>query len=594
MFSFFTDFGDRYFKQTANLVFTFGIFILLGQIIVTGFNSKQIQDFYILYKPINLIFSILCVLMSFYLFLSTKNIYIKVARFSFFLISICYFFIALIWILNLFHSDFDVEGLRLFLAVFIGFMAVSFKIASLGNTDIHPALLFILSFVFVILFGAFCLMLPAAANKSVTFLQALFTSTSAVTVTGLAVLDTGKDFTIFGQSIIMLLLQIGGLGILTITNIFALLFKSSSTFKNRMMVSDMIKEMNNNNTFSTLFKIIMITILVETIGAILIFIAISGKPNITNNPIFFASFHSISAFCNGGFSTLSNSLYEESVRFNYFFHITIAWLIITGGLGYSVIINHYYLLKNFVLSKISCIPALGIKYKKEQVRSTMNSKLVLITTIILLVAGTLLFMVAEYNGVLREHGFFGKIIVSFFNSTTPRTAGFNNIKMEDMGIPAFMLVMALMWVGASPGSTGGGIKTTTFVVGLLNLWNQIRGRENIVIKNREIPSSAINQVNAVILLSIFAISFGTFLISFMNPEKLFKDILFECISAYSTVGLSVSLTPSLSEGAHIVLICLMFLGRVSFLTFLIGVFSQMFNDQPGTKPYYPKENVFIN
>jgi Trk-type K+ transport system membrane component len=167
--------------------------------------------------------------------------------------------------------------------------------------------------------------------------------------------------------------------------------------------------------------------------------------------------------------------------------------------------------------------------------------------------------------------------------------------MAELGIPAVMLLMALMWVGASPASTGGGIKTTTFAVALLNLWNQIIGKEKLIISNREIPSNTINQVNAVILLSIFAISTGTFMISFSHPDVLFKDILFECISAYSTVGLSIGITPGLNNTSHIVLIFLMFLGRVSFLTFLIGIYNTLSKrKESGIEPYYPKENVFIN
>ena len=532
--------------------------------------------------------------MSLYLYLTTKNIYIKIARILFFLVSLCYFVISLIWIFSSFNGNIDVDGFRLFLAVFIGFMGISFKIASLGNSDIHPSLLFILSFIFLILFGTFCLMLPAAANKNVTFIQALFTSTSAVTVTGLAILDTGKDFTFFGQTVIVILIQLGGLGVLTVTNVFALIFKSSTTFRNRMMVSDMIKEMDNKNTFSTLFKIIALTLMVEALGAILIYISIASKSGITNNPAFFSIFHSVSAFCNAGFSTLTNSLYEESVRYNYFLHMIISWLILTGGIGYSVMINHYLLIKNKVLDQLSEFKSLGIQHKKQLTRSTINSRIVLVTTFLLLVIGTVLFIISEYNGTLKEHSFIGKIVVSFFNSTTPRTAGYNNINMAEMGIPATMLTMALMWIGASPGSTGGGIKTTTFAVALLNLWNQIIGKEKLVIRYKEIPSSAINQVNAVILLSIFAISFGTFLIAFMKPDTLFKDILFECISAYSTVGLSIGITPRLNDGSHVVLIVLMFLGRVSFLTFLIGVFSRIFSEGKGCDPYYPKENVFIN
>jgi trk system potassium uptake protein TrkH len=590
----FCEYGEKNFKHATNFIFGLALLIILFQILHTGFSYFRQDEFLNVYKPLNLVFSVFTFLMSLFLFLTTNNMVIKVARLIFLIITLAYFFMSLFWLTGLLNSAFDVEGYRLFLAVFVGFIAISFKIASLGNTNLHPALLFVLSFIFLILFGTFMLMLPAASNKNVTFIQALFTSTSAVTVTGLAILDTGKDFTLFGQSIIVILLQLGGLGVLTVTNIFALVFKSSSTFRNRMMVSDMIKELDNNNTFSTLFKIIFLTLLIESIGAILIYFSILGKEGVTENPAFFALFHSVSAFCNGGFSTLSNSLYEESVRYNYFFHTLIAWLIISGGLGYSVMINHYLQFKNFFLHKLSKIRILGIEYKKELTRTSTNSRIILITTSILLVAGTALFMISEYNGTLKDHSFFGKIMVSFFNSTTPRTAGFNNVNMAELGLPAIMLTMALMWIGASPGSTGGGIKTTTFAVALINLWNQIRGREKIIVRNKEIPVSAVNQVNAVILLSIFAISFGTFLISFMQPELLFKDILFECISAYSTVGLSVGITPKLLDFSHITLIMLMFLGRVSFLTFLIGLFSMIFEDEKGCQPYYPKENVFIN
>lgn len=590
----FCNFGEKNFKNATNIIFGLALFIIIFQIIQIGFVYFQKEAFTYLYKPLNLIFSLLSLLMSIYLYLTTNNMVVKVARIVFLIITLAYFTMSVLWITGFLHESFDVEGYRLFLSIFVGFMAVSFKISSLGNTNIHPALLFVLSFVFLILFGTFTLMLPAAAYKNVTLTQALFTSTSAVTVTGLAILDTGKDFTLFGQTIIIILIQLGGLGVLTVTNIFALVFKTSSSFKNRMMLSDMIKELDNNNTFSTLFKIVFLTFLVEIIGATLIYISILNDENVSDNPIFFSIFHAISAFCNGGFSTLSNSLYEQSVRYNYFLQLVIIWLIITGGLGYSVMINHYLLIKNKLLTKLSKIKLLGLNYKNEMTRTSTNSRIIMVTSSILLLTGTILFMISEYNGALREHGLFGKFVVSFFNSTTPRTAGFNNINMAEIGVPALMLTMAFMWIGASPGSTGGGIKTTTFAVASLNLWNQIKGKEKLIIKSKEIPSSAINQVNAVILLSIFAISFGTFLISIFDPYIQFKQILFECISAYSTVGLSVGITAQLSELSHLTLIILMFLGRVSFLTFLIGVFSRIFKEEKGCEPYYPKENVFIN
>ena len=304
----FLEFGRKNYKLAANLIFLFAIIIISGQIAVAGLTNVQAEIFNLAFKPINLLFSILSVAMSFYLYQIATNIYFKISRFFFLVTAIIYFVISSIWWADLFNGDINFEGFRLFLAVFIGFMGISFKIASLGNSTIHPSLLFILSFIFLILFGAFCLMLPAAAYKNVTFVQALFTSTSAVTVTGLAVLDTGKDYTLFGQTIIIILIQLGGLGVLTVTNVFALIFNSSPSFRNRMMVSDMIKELDNKNTFSTLFKILILTLLIETIGAILIYFSIPAKSEVTNNPVFFSVFHSISSFCNAGFSTLTNSL----------------------------------------------------------------------------------------------------------------------------------------------------------------------------------------------------------------------------------------------------------------------------------------------
>ncbi len=590
----FVEYIGIHFKLATNSLFFIAILIISGQIFQSGLDSIDLMSFLTFYKPLNFLFGTISLILSLYLFLTSKNRYVSISRFIFLIISFFNLIFAILWIFNSGYEVLDTTAFSQFFAVFIGFLSISFKVSSLGNSTIHPATLFVLSFIFLILFGTFCLMLPAASFKNVNFVQALFTSTSAVTVTGLAILDTGKDFTLFGQTIIIILIQLGGLGVLTITNIFALLFKSSSSFKNRMMVSDMIKELDNNNTFSTLFKIVLLTVVVESIGAIMIYFSIVNDPNVTDNPTFFAVFHSISAFCNGGFSTLSNSLYEESVRFNYGLQLIVCWLIITGGLGYAVMINHYALLKNWTLSKICKFGFSGFVSPKELKRTSTNTRIILITSSILLTTGTILFFVTEYDRTLSEHSMFGKIVVSFFNATTPRTAGFNNINMAELGIPAFMLTLALMWIGASPGSTGGGIKTTTFAVSLLNLFNQIRGREKLVINNREIPSLAINQVNAVIMLSIFAISFSTFLLSWMNASLTFKDLLFESISAYSTVGLSTGITASLTTSSHIVLIIVMFLGRVSFLTFLIGLFSYIFKEDKACEPYYPKENVFIN
>ena len=245
----FNVFFEKYFKSATNIIFGLSLLIILLQIIQSGFGYFHEEHFNLIYKPFNLIFSVSALLLSLNLYVTTNNIVIKIARLIFLVITLIYVMMSFFWLTGLLYEYFDADGYRIFLAIFVGFMAISFKVSSLGSTTLHPALLFILSFIFLILFGTFALMLPSATVNGITFLKALFTATSAVTVTGLAVLDTGKDFSIFGQTIILILIQLGGLGVLTVTNVFALIFKSTTTFKNRMMLSDMIKEMQNNNTF---------------------------------------------------------------------------------------------------------------------------------------------------------------------------------------------------------------------------------------------------------------------------------------------------------------------------------------------------------
>ncbi len=576
----------------SNTLFIFTLVVISVQLSIPFVNGvwQGYAEYFL--QPLVLIFASLSLLVSIF-YLSKKSYpFITFVRLVFFLTCLIHLVIHILLLSEEFQSQSTVKNAGLFLTLLLGFLATSNKIASLGNTRIHPSLLFVLTFAFLILFGALGLMLPGATTKEISFTNALFTSTSAVTVTGLAVLDTGKDFTFFGQVMIVLLIQLGGLGILTVTNLFALLFKPSSSFKNRMMVSDMIKEAQSNRTFTTLFKIILFTFIIEVTGTFLLYLSICSHPEVTDSPVFFSIFHAVSAFCNAGFSLLSNNLYEESVRFNYNLQLIISWLIITGGIGYSVMINHWAILKNFFTRILSSFTGVA---SYTLIRASINTRIIAFTTTILLLFGTCLFFIAEYNNTLADHPtLWGKFVVSFFNATTPRTAGFNNINMFELGVPAFMLVMALMWIGASPGSTGGGIKTTTFAVAILNLWNQIKGREKLIIRLKEIPGNVIHQVNAVILLSIFAISFSTFLLAFTEHGILFKDLLFESISAFSTVGLSVGITPTLEDTSKYVLIALMFLGRVSFLTFLIGILNDPKSSDSECRMYFGKENVVIN
>ena len=215
------------------------------------------------------------------------------------------------------------------------------------------------------------------------------------------------------------------------------------------------------------------------------------------------------------------------------------------------------------------------------------------TTIVLLLIGWVAFFILEYNNTLKDLSLGGKIAVAFFNSVTPRTAGFNNIDMGLMLTPTVLISILLMWIGASPGSTGGGIKTTTLAVTMMNLKNQILGNNHIEIRKRQIPDNAVERASVIIILSLSAIGIGILTISILDPNIDILKIAYECFSAFSTVGLSMNLTPLLSDASQCVLIALMFLGRVSLLTFLMAIIRQ-FAKPRNTRYEYPKEDIFIN
>lgn len=449
-----------------------------------------------------------------------------------------------------------------------------------------------LSFAIIILIGSVLLSFSFSINKDIRWIDALFTATSAVTVTGLGVLDTSQDFTKTGLYIILVLIQLGGLGILTFSNLFIRLFKSSQSIKNRMFIGNLTNEGKMASVFQTLFKIIFITFMIESLGCIMIYYTVGHK---LDDGVFFSIFHSISAFCNAGFSTLQNSLSNTSVKFEYSFSLIICWLIVSGGLGHNIMINHYQILKIFVYNKTVRLFRLKKPIKVTIKDKSIYSALVVRTTFILILFGWIFFMLLEWDGVLVEHtSFLGKSISALFNSITPRTAGFNNINMNSVGLSTVMFIVFLMWIGASPGSTGGGIKTPALAISMLNLFNLIRGKKNMVLLRKQISSRNLLLINSIILLSFIAIGFSVFLISIIDPQFTFQEILFEAVSAYSTVGLSLGITPVLSDGSKVVIMLVMFMGRVSFLTILIGFYRQFYGENKEKFISYPRESIYIN
>ncbi len=464
------------------------------------------------------------------------------------------------------------------------------KFSLLVNTlKLSPSMVFILSFMVLILIGTALLSLPRATTSGISLIDALFTSTSAVCVTGLAVLDTSKAFTPFGQVIIMTLFQIGGLGMMTFTTFFGFFFKGSLSIENSLFLRDYINENNVGEITSTLLKIIIFTLLVELFSAVLIFHWTADSLfSSSGQKWFFAAFHAISAFCNAGFSTLSSGLYEPGFRELYHMHLVVAITIILGGIGFPVFINYYNYFYRITKGAIRA-KLFGEKYKHTPRVTNINTRLVMYTTGALLLFGFICYWFFEQNSTLKGLSPYGKFVTAFFGSVTPRTAGFNTVDMAALSVPTVLIYLILMWIGASPGSTGGGLKTSTFAVALLNTWSIATGKQRVEVFGREITGETLRKAFAVIALSFLIIGLGVFLVTIFNPELALIDVAFEVFSAFSTVGLSLGITAKLTTASKLVVSFVMFLGRVGTLTILVAI-TRKASEQ---RYKFPEETVYI-
>lgn len=454
---------------------------------------------------------------------------------------------------------------------------------------LNPAKLFIISFLGLILFGTLLLMLPSATYHGISFINALFTSTSAVCVTGLVVVDTSSYFTPFGQTIIMLLIQAGGLGILTFASYFSYFFKGGATYENQIALSDISNAGKIGEVFTTLKRILIITFLVEAIGAFFIYINIDVQliPSFFDR-VYFSIFHSISAFCNAGFSTLPGGMMQDGFEFNYPLQLTIISIFVFGGLGFPIVINVLRYIKHFIRRYILWFVSGKDNYKPWIL--TLSSKINLITTFTLIILGTAIIYAKEFYNTLSGHDGVGKVVTALFTATTPRTAGFNSIDFGQLHFSTVIIIILLMWIGASPASTGGGIKTSTFTIGILNILSLAKGKSKIEVFRREIADISVRRAFATMTLSLVVIGLGIFMIAHFDGNFRLLDIAFECFSAYSTVGLSLGITPELSDISKLVLVAIMFIGRVTMLTILIAFFKKA---KPLTYQY-PTDEILIN
>lgn len=514
----------------------------------------------------------------------------KIAFVNIILISVILFISLIVSLLNLdFSLHYILQKVKPVLEgglIFYFLIRLLILVRHIYDIYFNPAIVFVGSFMILALTGAFLLMLPSATTNGITFTNAIFTSTSAVCVTGLSVVDTANDFTTVGQSIILVLIQLGGIGILTFTSFFAFFFRGGSSFKEGLNTKDFIAHEGLKDVFRAALNVVIFTISVEFVGAIFIYSSILDN-DVIDNKFFFSIFHSISAFCNAGFSIFSSGLFDESIRFHYFFQWIIMILIIFGGLGHNIVFNFYQYIKTYVLEFFD-----KNRIHKQVRIITLNTRLVLYTTLLLLIVGFVFLFISEYHNTLEIHDtLFGKITNTAFNAVTPRTAGFNTVDFTKFNVPSLLFMIFLMWIGASPASTGGGIKTSTFALATLNIFAVAMGKSRIQILGRRISSESTSRAFAILCISLIVIGIAIMTLLIFEPKDTpVLTVVFECFSAYSTVGLSLNFTPTLTEPSKYVLIATMFIGRIGMLNLMVGLLRQL-NHQFYE---YPKENILIN
>ncbi len=444
---------------------------------------------------------------------------------------------------------------------------------------IPPGQILILYYAAAILVGTVALATPWAAHgEPLSLLDALFMATSAQCVTGLIVVDTGTDLTLFGQLVILALIQIGGLGIITFSVYLFLYLRLGVSMRGRWIIQETLLHTPVDSWQSLVRSIILLTLVIEGAGAVLLCFAFVPELGWSKG-IYYAVFHSISAFCNAGFSLFSDSLegYWDSPLVN----LTVVGLIISGGIGFLVIRE----LLGFVSTR-----------GRTRARLSLHSRLVLLTTGFLIVFGAVMIYLLEAEDALAGMTFAEGLWITLFQSVTARTAGFNTIDLNVFRDPTLFLFLFLMFVGASPGSAGGGVKTTSLALFFGILYNRVRGSDHTNLFRRTVPEEATTKALALVLLAIILIAAALFALLIVQSPHVVEDdprnflkVTFETFSAFGTVGLSMGTTGELKEAGKMIIILLMFVGRVGLLTVAFAIAHRRHR----VEVRYSEENIMI-
>ncbi|PIP67899.1 MAG: Trk family potassium uptake protein [Candidatus Omnitrophica bacterium CG_4_9_14_0_2_um_filter_42_8] len=448
---------------------------------------------------------------------------------------------------------------------------------------LQPAQLVAVSFLLVILIGGAALSLPQSSSQghSLSLIDAFFTATSATCVTGLVVKDIGKDFSAVGQMVILFLIQIGGLGIMTLSTFFAIIIGRRFTLRENVVMKGALDRYSAEGLKSLVVYILFITFVIEIIGALCLYSRFGNA--------YYSIFHSISAFCNAGFSLYPNNM--ENFRSDTVVNMTMMALVIVGGIGFVVVVDVGRFFRNFFMR---------IFFRKKQQgmnlfsKVSLQAKIVVGISLVLILLGASVFLLLENGKMLYGLGIKDKLLISFFQAVAPRTAGFNTVAIGNLASPTLFFMMILMFIGASSGSTGGGIKTNTLAVLIGGAWSMVKNKDNVSLFKRTVPKVIFRKCVMIAGLAGAWLVVFTMLLSFVEAGKeampnYFLRILFEVTSAFGTVGLSTGITPILSSFGKFILMLTMLVGRIGPLTLALAI--SVKEDKFLYK--YPEEKIMV-
>ncbi len=484
-------------------------------------------------------------------------------------------------------TDFSTVVIQIYLLI-VALLDVSRRSGfSSQNVKLHPSTVFILIFIILISVGTCLLLLPemTVEEGSMGFLDAVFTSASASCVTGLIVHDTATFFTYKGQVVLLLLIKLGGINIISFATFTALFAKFGFGVRHHEIIQDFVNRDSLLSSKGMFGKLVIASIIIELIGATLVFFTWNPELHFATveEKIFHSIFHSVSAFNNAGFSTFTDGLANPMLQESFILHIILGVIIFIGALGVGTVIELF------------SIQDLRKRLEYPWKKLSLSSKVNLYMALALVFGGAVIFFLLEKNNTLAGGNSLEQIITSFFSSVTTRTAGFNTIDFGDLGFPALLLVLMLMFIGAASGSTGGGIKTSTFFIVVASTISTITGRHTIEFARRSIPNELLNKALSVVVYAAGVIFISTFALTITEGADLasgnitFMQLFFEEVSAFSTVGLSMGITSGLSDAGKIIIIVSMFVGRIGTLTMAYA-----FTKNLSTLKYnYPEANLMV-